>query len=108
MKKIFLFITTLFLLPFTTNAVVNDYNLSSEIGGFSGLNFNSPILIIINLIAAIIMIFSIINLMVGYTRWNFLASGNVKEMDNAKKTLTNAVTGFMILIIVLLMDLLIK
>ena len=108
MKKIFLFITTLFLLPFTTNAVVNDYNLSSEIGGFSGLNFNSPILIIINLIAAVVMIFSIINLMTGYTRWHFLASGNVKEMDTAKKTLTKAVTGFMILLIVLLVDLLIK
>ncbi len=108
MKKIFLFITTLLFLPLTTNAVVNDYNLSSEIGGFSGLNFNSPIMIIVNIVAAIIMIFSIINLMVGYTRWRYLASGNVEEMKKAKKTLTDSITGFAILIIVLLIDILIK
>jgi len=114
MKKKFLkfipFISFLFLV-FSFNishAVVTDYNLSSEIGGFSGLNFNSPLMIVMNVAAAIIMIFSIINLMVGYTRWNYLASGNVDEMNTAKKTLTKAVYGFMILIIVLFIDLFIK
>ena len=108
MKKILSFITILLLTPAITNAVVTDYNLSSEIGGFSGLNFNSPLMIIMNVAAAIIMVFSIINLMVGYTRWNFLASGNVEEMNIAKKTLSKAAYGFTIILIVLFIDLFIK
>ncbi len=108
-KNIFkLIIFSIFLLGSNVNAVVTDYNLSSEIGGFSGLNFNSPIMIILNIITAIIMVFSIINLMIGYTRWHFIASGNVDEMNIAKNTLIKSFVGFLIIIIVLLIDITIK
>lgn len=108
MKKIFLFITTLLITPLITNALVVDYNLSSEIGGFSGFMFNSPLMIALNVSAAIIMIFTIINFMVGYTRWKYLASGNVDEMKNANNTLKNGFIGLFIILIVLIIDLTIK
>lgn len=107
MKKIFI-PTILLTTPLISNALVVDYNLSSEIGGFSGFMFNSPIMIALNVSAAIIMVFTIINLMVGYTRWKYLASGNVDEMKTAKKTLTNGFIGLFIILIILLIDLTIK
>ena len=107
MKKFIIFIT-IFLLPLVTNAVVTDYNLSSEVGGFSGMNFNAPVMIVINIIAAILMVFAIIDLMVGYTRWHYLAGGNVAAMKLAKETLKRSVIEFCLVFIVLAIDLFIK
>ncbi len=103
------FISVLFLMAANKAlAVTTSYNFSSEVGGFSSNLFSSPVLIIINVVGAVAMMFTIINLMVGFTRWKFLAGYNVDERNKAFHILKQALVGLMIMIIVLLIDIFIK
>lgn len=107
MKKL-LFLITILLLPQATNAVVYDYNLGSEIGGLAGFAFSSPIMIALNVSAAIVLIISIIQLIRGIVIYFYLASGNLATMKSGKKTLETAITGFVYVFIVLVFVLLAK
>lgn len=107
MKKFFknlLFLLFLFLLNFNFSfAIVTEYNSVNSVS-IVNEKASSPIMTAINIVGAITMIFTIINLIVGFTRWKFLASYNVDERKKAFNTLYKALFGLLILIIIFIID----
>ncbi len=107
-KKIFYILSAFLLISNNVLAVTTNYNISSDVSGFSASFFDSKVLTVINMVGAIATIFGIINLMIGFTRWKFLAGYNVDERNKAFHILKQALVGLMIMIIVLLIDIFIK
>lgn len=99
----FLLIQLILLFPKFGNALktVNDYQ--DDIGGFSAFEFSSPILMILNISAFIILVFSIIWFMKGYTKKD-LSSGNLNEIKNGNKLMAKGGAGFIYAFIVFIID----
>lgn len=105
MKKIYiLFIQILIILiPLYGNALKKVPNYQDDVGGFSASQFNSPLLMALNISAFIILTLSIIWFMKGYTIKD-LSSGNIKEIKKGNKLMTNALIGFLYILIVFIID----
>ena len=105
MKKIlFLLIQLLLAIPKPGIALKTVTDYQDEVGGFSAFEFNSPILMFLNISAFIVLVLSIIWFMKGYTIKD-LASGNIKEMQEGNKLMARGITGFTYAFIVFTIDL---
>lgn len=104
MKNIKIILIQFFLLfPKFANAIsiIKPSNRNSNILDFQS---NSPVLIFINIAAFFALNFSIITFMQGYTKYD-LASGNVGDLTDGRKTMTTAALVFLFVIIVFIIDL---
>lgn len=105
MKKITLLLIQLLLLaPKLGNALKTVTDYQDDIGGFSAFEFNSPVLMFLNISAFIILVLSIIWFMKGYTIKD-LASGNIKEIQKGSKLMAQGMAGFIYAFIVFTIDL---
>lgn len=106
MNKIYIILIQLLfaVFPRHINALKKVTNYQNSIGGFTSVEFSSPILMILNISAFVVLSLSIIWFMKGYTTKD-LAHGNVKEMDNGNKLLLKCGIGFLYILIVFIIDL---
>lgn len=105
MKKIFLFLIQLIILaPRFGHALKTVTDYQDDVGGFSAFEFDSPILMFLNISAFVILVISIIWFIKGYTIKD-LASGNIKEIQKGNKLMARGMTGFAYAFIVFAIDL---
>lgn len=106
MNKIYILLAQLLLIliPKYGNALKTVTDYQDDVGGFSAFQFNSPILMILNISAFIVLTLSIIWFMKGYTIKD-LSSGNIKEIKNGDKLMSKSYIGLIYIIIVFIIDL---
>jgi len=105
MKKIFLFLIQLIILsPKAGYALKTVTDYQDDVGGFSAFEFNSPVLMFLNISAFVVLVLSIIWFMKGYTIKD-LASGNIKEIQKGNKLMAKGMAGFAYAFIVFTIDL---
>ncbi|MFA6392373.1 MAG: pilin [Patescibacteria group bacterium] len=98
MKKTFLllFIFSLFLLPQVTNAV-SFYNPSGTLG-LGTANLQATVIAIIQWILGLLGLIAVILVLYGGFTW-MTAGGNEEKVEKAKKIITAAVIGLVIILV---------
>ena len=105
MKKIYILLIQILivLIPICGNALKTVTDYQDDVGGFTAFQFNSPLLMVLNISAFVVLTLSIIWFMKGYTIKD-LSSGNIGEIKNGNKLMTRAYIGIAYTLIVFIID----
>lgn len=105
MKKIYVLLIQILIIltPICGNALKTVTDYQDDVGGFAAFQFNSPLLMLLNISAFVVLALSIIWFMKGYTIKD-LSSGNIGEITKGNKLMINAYIGFAYTLIVFIID----
>jgi len=106
MKNIYILLAGLLLtlFPKNSNALKRVKEYQDDVSNFVSIEFNSPILMILNISAFVVLVLTIIWFMQGYTTKD-LANGNLKEVEKGNKLIIKSAVGFLYILIVFIVDL---